>query len=221
MSYRGSRRPLVNGLKNVEMNDVIKQRRAELGMSQADLAAKIGIDRRQVRRYESGETQPTLPVAKSLARALGITIDELAGDETHRIDLTGDWWACWQSWKDGEEVINPHEVRMSQRGDLVEIVAVTRGTPLDGGGYLWQGEMRVWDNEVLMGWYVANEGAVRSKGTLYFTLHQHGISAIGRWVGLSYDGPIVTGWSALARSEKEVVALMATLKSDDGKGDAR
>ncbi|MGH3569097.1 MAG: hypothetical protein ACRDRH_24350, partial [Pseudonocardia sp.] len=43
---------------------------------------------------------------------------------------------------------------MSQRGDTVEIVAVTRGTPLEGGGYMWHGEMRVWDNEVLMGWYI-------------------------------------------------------------------
>lgn len=89
---------------------------------------------------------------------------------------------------------------MSQRGDTIEIVAVTRGTPLDGGGYLWQGAMRVWDNEVLMGWFIAKEGAVRSKA-LYFTLHQHGINAVGRWVGLSYDGPIITGWSAFARTE--------------------
>lgn len=29
----------------------------------------------------------------SIARALGITIDELAGNETGRVDLTGDWWA--------------------------------------------------------------------------------------------------------------------------------
>jgi len=202
-------------MKNVEMNEVIRQRRDELGMSQGDLAAKVGVDRRQIRRYETGETQPTLPVAKTIARALGITLDELAGDETHRIDLTGDWWACWQSWKDGEEVINPHEVRMSQRGDTVEIVAVTRGTPIERGGYTWHGEMRVWDNEVLMGWYVANEGAIRSKGTMYFTLHQHGINAVGRWVGLSYDGPIITGWGALARSEEEVTALMDKLRSDE------
>lgn len=199
----------------MEMNEVIRQRRSELGMSQGDLAAKVGVDRRQIRRYESGETQPTLSVAKTIARALGITIDELAGDETHRIDLTGDWWACWQTWKDGVEVATPHEVRMSQRGDTVEIVAVTRGTALEGGGYLWHGEMRVWDNEVLMGWYVANEGAVRSKGTMYFTLHQHGVNAVGRWVGLSYDGPIVTGWGALARSEEEVVALMDKLRADE------
>ena len=199
----------------MEMNEVIRERRSELGMSQGDLAAKVGVDRRQIRRYESGETQPTLSVAKTIARALGITIDELAGDETRRIDLTGDWWACWQSWKDGQESIRPQEVRMSQRGDTVQIVAVSHGAPAEAGGYLWQGELRVWDNEVLMGWYVANEGAVRSKGTMYFALHPHGINAVGRWVGLSYDGPIVTGWSALVRTEDEVVALMDKLRSDE------
>lgn len=199
----------------MEMHEVIRQRRAELGMSQGDLAAEVGVDRRQIRRYESGETQPTLPVAKAIARALGITIDELAGDETHRVDLTGDWWACWQTWKDGAEVLNPHQVHVSQRGDTVEIVAVTRGTPLEGGGYLWRGETRLWDNEILLGWYIADEGAVRSKGTLYFVLHQHGIHLTGRWVGLSYDGPIITGWGAIARTEDEVTALMNTLRTEE------
>ena len=79
----------------MELHEVIRERRSELGMSQADLAAKVGVDRRQIRRYESGETQPTLPVAKAIALALGISIDELAGDETHRVNLSGDWWACW------------------------------------------------------------------------------------------------------------------------------
>lgn len=49
------------------------------------------------------------------------------------------------------EVLNPHQVHMSQRGDTVEIVAVTRGTPLEGGGYMWHGEIRVWDNEISHG----------------------------------------------------------------------
>lgn len=76
-------------------------------------------------------------------------------------------WACWQSWKDSVEVLNPHEVRLTQRGDNVEIVAVTWATPLEGGGgYMWRGEMRLWDNEILMGWYTTYEGAVRPKGTL-------------------------------------------------------
>lgn len=196
----------------MDMHEVIRQRRTELDMSQADLATAVGVDRRQIRRYEAGDTQPTLGIAKAMARALRITIDELAGDETHRIDLTGDWWAAWQTQHDGVEVINPHEVRITQRGDTAEIVAITRGTPVEDGGYLWRGEMRVFDNEALIGWYIADEGAVRSKGSLYFALHQHGQRATGRWVGLSFDGPLITGWSALARTEEEVLALIDELK---------
>ncbi|TQM02139.1 helix-turn-helix transcriptional regulator [Pseudonocardia kunmingensis] len=199
----------------MEMHEVIRQRRGELGLSQADLAARVGVDRRQIRRYEAGETHPTLPAAKSIASALGITLDELAGDETHRIDLSGDWSACWQSWKDGVESIRPQQVRMTQRGDTVELVAASRGAPLEGGGYLWRGEVKIVDNEALIGWYVADESAVRSKGSLYFSLHPHGLHATGRWVGLSYDGPIVSGWAALARTEDEAITLIDGLRGGD------
>jgi hypothetical protein len=34
----------------------------------------------------------------------------------------------------------------------------------------------------------------------------------GRWVGLSYDGKIVTGWGAMAHSGEEAAALIAELK---------
>ena len=60
--------------------------------------------------------------------------------------------------------------------------------------YRWRGELRLWDNELLMGWYASTDGGVRSKGTMYFVLHPHGQQMTGRWVGLSYDGNIVTGW---------------------------
>ena len=54
-----------------------------------------------------------------------------------------------------------------------------------------------------MGWYAAADGAVRSKGTMYFALHPHGGRATGRWVGMSYDGRAITGWAGLARTEDE------------------
>jgi hypothetical protein len=57
-------------------------------------------------------------------------------------------------------------------------------------------------NEALMGWYRSTEGAVRSKGTMYLALHPHGEHAWGRWVGMSYDGVVVTGWGAIARTEE-------------------
>jgi DNA-binding XRE family transcriptional regulator len=199
----------------MEMNEVIRQRRSELGMSQGDLAERVGVDRRQIRRYEAGETHPTLPAARSIARALGISLDELAGDETRRIDLAGDWWACWQSWHNGVERATPHQMRVTQRGDTVDLVASTRGTPFEEGGYLWRGEARIFDNEALIGWYVGDEGAVRSKGSLYFALHQHGQHATGRWVGLSHDGPLISGWAAVARTEDEVIALINDLRGGD------
>ncbi|GGL99970.1 helix-turn-helix transcriptional regulator [Micromonospora yangpuensis] len=197
------------------MSEIMRQRRSVLGLSQADLAARVGVDKRQIRRYEAGETQPTLAVARSIARALEITVDELAGEDVHRIDLTGEWWACWQTWNKGMEILNPHRIRMRQKGDILDVLAVTRGTQkFDEGGYLWRGELRLWDNEVLMGWYVADEAAVRSKGTLYFALHQHGQQMTGRWVGLSYDGPILTGWGAIAKTEDEVLSIVNRLKSE-------
>ena len=49
------------------MANVMRDRRAALGLSQADLAAAVGLDKRQIRRYEAGEAQPTLVVAKAIA----------------------------------------------------------------------------------------------------------------------------------------------------------
>jgi hypothetical protein len=84
------------------------------------------------------------------------------------------------------------------------------GRSLEEGGYLWRGELRLWDNEILLGWYAASDGSVRSKGTMDFVLHPHGISATGRWVGLSYDGNIITGRSSMARTEAEARSWLAS-----------
>jgi hypothetical protein len=152
------------------IGSVIRRQREALNLSQSSLAAAVGVDTRQIRRYEAGDTQPA-------------------------------------------EILNPHQVNIEQHGDTAEIAATTRGTQsLEEGGYLWRGELRLWDNEILTGWYIATEGAVRSKGSVYFVLHPHGIYMSGRWVGLSYDGPIVSGWGTLARTEDEALAVMAHLK---------
>lgn len=195
-----------------DLRAVLRRRRMDLGLSQADLAARLGVDQRQIRRYENGETQPTLAAARDLAAALDITLDELAGVEKRHIDLAGDWWACWQTWNRGREIATPHEITMRQRGEQLDVVATNRGTPLEKGGYLWHGELRIWDNEAVTGWYVANEGAVRSKGSMYFSIHQQGLSMTGRWVGLSFDGPLITGWAAIARTEADALTLIKELR---------
>jgi len=197
---------------SVEMAEILRQRRMELGMSQADLATAAGVDRRQIRRYEAGEQQPVLSVAVAIADALRISVGELAGIPTHRVNLTGDWWASWQTSKDDEELITVQEVRFRQQGELITVETATRGIAVEDGGYHWRGELRLWDNEVLMGWYAALDGSVRSKGTMYFVLHPHGQRMNGRWVGLSYDGRVVTGLGAMARTEDEVTTAMRELR---------
>lgn len=155
-------------------------------------------------------------MAVAIAKALRISVNELAGMPTHRVNLSGEWWMSWQTSKDSDEVITAQEVRFQQQDDLIHLETITRGITVEEGGYMWRGELRLWDNEVLMGWYVANDGGVRSKGTFYFVMHPHGISLSGRWVGLSYDGKIMTGWGAAARSEEEARGLIAKLKEDEG-----
>ena len=51
--------------------------RKERGLTQPQLAEKIGLHVAQIRRYEAGTSQPTLDVIRSLAVALGVSADEL------------------------------------------------------------------------------------------------------------------------------------------------
>lgn len=121
-------------------------------------------------------------------------------------------WACWQTYREAAEVITFQEMAIRQRTDRMQIAAASRGNvTVDEGGYLRDGELRLWDNEVLMGWYVATDGGVRSKGTLFYLIHPHGQRMTGRWVGLSYDG-LVTGWATMAKSEAEARELMDELR---------
>jgi transcriptional regulator with XRE-family HTH domain len=201
------------------MHEVIRQRRAELGLSQRDLASAAGVDVRQIRRYEAGEQQPLLGVAVAIADALGISVAELAGKPSHQVKLAGRWWAYWQTFRNDVEKIAVQQVEIKQENDLLQVANVNLGLPEDEGGYYWSGELRLWDNEVLIGWYAAVDGSVRSKGTMYFVLHPHGLNMTGRWVGLGYDDRIMTGWAAFGQTREEAEAAMASLRgSEDAPG---
>ncbi len=101
----------------------------------------------------------------------------------------GRWWAAWQTFKDGEEFVRVQEVELRQRDLTIQLHAITRGVEAVEGGYLWRAELQLSDNQILMGTYIADDDATRSKGTMFFVLHPHGINMTGSWTGLSYDGP--------------------------------
>jgi transcriptional regulator with XRE-family HTH domain len=58
----------------------VKQLRLQRGLTQATLADASGIPLPTLRDYEQGKRDPLLSNAKKLARALGVSIDELAPD---------------------------------------------------------------------------------------------------------------------------------------------
>jgi transcriptional regulator with XRE-family HTH domain len=194
----------------MDISEIIKLRRSELGLSQAQLAKEAGISLRQLARYEAGEQQPVLSAAVALAEALRISLTQLAGQMTYDLHLSGTWWCAWQTWKDGVPRIDVHLLEVHQQGDLLQLDA-DRALPVAEGSYRWRGELRLWDNEALIGWYRSTDAAVRSKGALYLALHPHGTYAWGRWVGMSYDGEVITGWGGMARSEEEAHKVVQDL----------
>jgi len=59
--------------------------RNERGLTQQEMAGLIGVGIAQMRRYEKGNSSPTLEVIKNIARTLGISADELIFDENERV----------------------------------------------------------------------------------------------------------------------------------------
>ena len=53
------------------------QARNKIDMTQVELAAKVGITQKDVSRYEHNLRCPIIPIAKRIAEALSITLDEL------------------------------------------------------------------------------------------------------------------------------------------------
>ena len=59
------------------MENVIRERRKELGLSQEELAKRCGVTRQTVNAIENNKYDPTLALAFALARELGLSVDQL------------------------------------------------------------------------------------------------------------------------------------------------
>jgi putative transcriptional regulator len=59
------------------MKNVVRELRTELGLSQVELAAAMGVSRQTVVSIEKGRYLPSLPLAITLARFFGRTVEEV------------------------------------------------------------------------------------------------------------------------------------------------
>jgi transcriptional regulator with XRE-family HTH domain len=139
---------------------VMEARRVELGWTQVELGQRAGVDARQIRRYESGEGQPTIAVAQAIARALGITLDELVGEAP---GWNGVWWSVWEG-------LGPEPVRgrldLAQRGNTVVIRPPdVRDPSLSDDGLRCEGNLLA-EPDSLVGWFELRLADVSVRGTL-------------------------------------------------------
>lgn len=59
------------------MNNIIREKRKEKGLSQEELAKQCGVSRQTINAVENNKYDPTLGLAFALAKALNTTVDAL------------------------------------------------------------------------------------------------------------------------------------------------
>lgn len=62
-------------------NIKIKVARAELDMTQKDLAEAVGISRQTMNAIEQGEYNPTIKLCRAICKVLGKSLDDLFWEE--------------------------------------------------------------------------------------------------------------------------------------------
>ncbi len=75
---------LILDMLNMSFPERVVTLRKQKSWTQQQLAEQVGVRVLQIRRYESGASQPTLDAIRRLALALGVTTDELIFDKDER-----------------------------------------------------------------------------------------------------------------------------------------
>jgi putative transcriptional regulator len=63
------------------MRNDVRERRAQRGLSQAQLAAAMAVSRQTINSIETGRYTPSLPLALALARFFETTVEEMFDDD--------------------------------------------------------------------------------------------------------------------------------------------
>jgi putative transcriptional regulator len=66
------------------MENVVRVLRVDSGLSQAQLAAAMGVSRQTINAIETGRYLPSLPLAMALARHFGRPVEEVFHDDGSR-----------------------------------------------------------------------------------------------------------------------------------------
>lgn len=59
----------------------IRDRRCAKGMTQSELAEQVAVSRPMIAQIERGSKQPSLPLGKAIADALGCNVEDLVSED--------------------------------------------------------------------------------------------------------------------------------------------
>ena len=107
--------------------------RKKKGFTQIELANEAGIASNSLARYERGEMQPTIEVAKLLANSLGVTVDELLNGPKHN-----DWDLKLVIAREGEEI----DMTTTEPDATLSIKDNTMTVSLTAGYDLWEDDAK-------------------------------------------------------------------------------
>ena len=74
----------------IKINEQISQLRRQAGMTQEELAAKLGVTNQAVSKWESAQCCPDIALLPDIARLFGLTVDELLTGEPAGKPVGGD-----------------------------------------------------------------------------------------------------------------------------------
>lgn len=177
-------------------------RRLAIGMPRSALARHLGTNETQIKRWETA-TAPPADLLANIADGLNFSVAELLGLLPVGLDLSGVWYAVWQTTRDGLPILNRHTLNARHSGEFVYLDA--------DGDYDWRADFRI-NGSSLGGSYAAVAEHRNERGQMNLTLNHHGgTAAIGHWAGAWADGIEGVGFGVIARDESRAERLMKKL----------
>lgn len=121
-------------------------------------------------------------------------------EDNDYIDVSGEWYAAWQTSVDGAELLNTEHIKIEQKGKTIRLHNTEKSPENPKAGYLWEGQLQFFQGRSVMGWYLPKRGENNaSRGILYMTHISQRKVFIGKWVGTAYDGELVTGFVVMTK----------------------
>ena len=130
-------------------SEKLKEARAEAGISQTDLAERIGVSRRSIFAYENGVSIPRKNVLRKLAKELSVTVAYLTDDESTDPN----------SGRAREENINLVRDRFGSKGAREAADLLDRNSAFFAGGDVPQEDKDAFFNAIMTAYVTAKEEA--------------------------------------------------------------